>query len=249
MHGAIGHPVELVAGHLEHRDATVGGDAGTPRAAGRHARSARRRTTWSPGCWPASPRGRSCARRPTRRWRLVDLATPTCRGADRFCRADFGELVRLVSLALGRLRRRPLPSSALRRRPPEPAVGLPPWRLRIAPCRLLLPGISASPSSAGLAGCPRPRHRPPSAGRGSRLRRRSPCAPGPPAAARAMRPPARRSRHPVRLRRACAATQPRRAGRGRRSRASRRTAARLARSAVGVAVGEQHVAIADHACA
>ena len=85
------------------------------------------------------PRSRAwLVRRPGRLWRLVSLGV----------RRAFG---------VG-----PLPSSPLRRRPPEPAVGLPPWRLADRALALAVARHqSASPSSAGPAGCPRPR-RPPS---------------------------------------------------------------------------------------
>ena len=117
----------------------------------------------------ASPLG-ATSRRPVRRARSA-AARPARR--------------RMALALLGR-RRRALARAAPRAFwPPEPTCA-PFFGLRIAPWRCELPAISLilQASSAGRPGCPRSRRRPRRAGRGSRRRRRSPCARGPPRAAR-----------------------------------------------------------------
>ena len=144
MHRPVGTPVELGLGHLEQRDAAVGGDlerlAQPPVALGalgdvqpgdRYAGPQRLDDRVAAGD-PLVVAGRRGA------WARRDAS-----------RSDFA--LTLWALWLGRsaaLGVGPLPSRPRRTRPPDPAVG----RLddlRIAPLRWLFPGISRHPRRSG----------------------------------------------------------------------------------------------------
>ena len=173
----------------------VGRPAAPPRRSRSSARCPARRTARSPGCARAGLDHRVAAEQrspaPSSSWRRCPAAGRPRSAALRRAwpprphAAAAGWPGRISAGGVG-----PLPSSALRRLPPEPASRpscVPPCVLRprrLACCRPSVLQLLQCPDRA-VRGVLDRRRRPRSAGRGSRRRRRSPCGPARPAAARA----------------------------------------------------------------